>query len=146
MLDKNISYIANYLWQESIRNINTILTDEEKKKFNIADYYYLTTIYFMNNPNIGEVSKSLELTKPAISALIKRLESNNLIIKRQSLEDKRVFYLELTDKGKEIVEGDNMLYRRFTDMIQSLITDEQMQEVECLMQEIVNRIKMEDAK
>lgn len=146
MLDKSISYIANYLWQESSRNINTILTDEEKKKFNIADYYYLTAIYFMDNPNIGEVSKTLELTKPAISALIKRLGFSNLIIKRQSLEDKRVFYLELTDKGKEIVEGDNMLYRRFTDMIGSLITDEQMKEVECLMQEIVNKIKMEAAK
>jgi len=146
MLDKNISYIANYLWKESIKNISNILSDKEKKKFNIADYYYLTAIYYMDNPNIGEISEALELTKPAISAMIKRLESGGLITKRQSPEDKRVFYLDLTDKGKEIVEGDNMLYRRFTGFIRNLITEEQMKDVECLMQELVNIIKMENTK
>ena len=146
VLVKNISYIANYLWKESIRNINTILSDNEKKKFNVADYYYLTAIYYMGNPNIGEISKALELTKPAISAMIKRLESGELIIKRQSLEDKRVYYLDLTDKGKKIVEGDSTLYSSFTDIIRNLTTEEQMKDVECLLQEIVNIIKTGEAE
>ena len=146
MLDKNIAYIANFLWKESIKKVSTVLSDEEKNKFNIADYYYLTAIYLMDNPNIGEVSDELELTKPAISALIKRLESSGLIIKRQSLDDKRIFFLDLTNKGKEIVEGDNALYGRFTDIIRKVVTEEQMKDVECLMQEIVNIMKKEATK
>jgi len=146
MLDKDFSYIANYLWKESIKNINVILSEEEKKKFNIADYYYLTAIYLMDNPNIGEIAAELDLTKPAVSALIKRLESGGLIIKRQSLEDKRVFYLDLTDKAKEIVEGDNMLYRRIINMAGNSVTEEQMKDFGFLMREIVNIIKTEGKK
>ena len=146
MLDKSLSYIANYFWKESLKNISVIMSDEEKKKFNIADYYYLTAIYFMGTPKIGEIAKELELTKPAITALIKRLESNGLITKWQSSDDKRVFYLELTQKGRGIVEGDNTIYRRFTGLMQNLATEEQMRDIECLMQKIVEVIKTEAKK
>ena len=81
LIEKHFEYIANYLWQQSINNINSILSSEEKKQFNITDYYYLTTIYNMDNPNLGEVAEKLKLTKPAISALVKRLTKNDLIEK-----------------------------------------------------------------
>lgn len=81
MIEKHFEYIANYLWQQSMNNINLILSTEEKKQFNITDYYYLTTIYNMENPNLGEIAEKLKLTKPAISALAKRLIKNELVEK-----------------------------------------------------------------
>jgi len=146
MLVKNVSYIANYLWQKSMENIDHILSKEEKEKFNVADYYYLTTIYYMDKPNFGDVSSKLGLTKPAISALIKRLEVIGFIQKQQSPEDKRIFYLELTEKGKKVVEGDNSLYLQFGEVIQSIVTKEQMEEVECLFEQVAEILKSEVAK
>lgn len=141
MIENSITYIANYLWQKSMQNIDTILTKEEKDKFNVADYYYLTAIHYMNRPNFGEVAEKLNLTKPAISALVRRLEGIGFLQKQQSEEDRRIYYLELTEKGKKIAEGDKSLYKQFSDVIRNQITPEQMEQVECLLEQVAVILK-----
>lgn len=141
MIEKHFEYIANYLWQQSINNINSILSNEEKKQFNITDYYYLTTIYNMDNPNLGEVAEKLKLTKPAISALVKRLTKHELIEKSKSDEDGRIYYLKVTEKGIKIIEGDNALYSQFTYLISEIISEDQLKELNCLLDEVVNILK-----
>lgn len=141
MIENNISYSANYLWQKFMENMDSILTKEEKSRFNIADYYYLTTIYHMNFPTFGAVSEKLGLTKPAISAMVKRLEGIGFIEKCQSTTDKRIFYLLVTEKGKNIVEGDNSLYQQFTEKIRALTTDDQMEQFTCLLEELIKSLK-----
>lgn len=91
MIDNNISLIANYFWKESINNISNTLSDAQISNFNMNDYYYLTSIYQLGTPQLGELAAKLNLTKPAISALVKRLEKNELIVKTQSKEDKRIY-------------------------------------------------------
>jgi DNA-binding MarR family transcriptional regulator len=141
LIEKHFEYIANYLWQQSIDNINSILSNEEKKQFNITDYYYLTTIYNMDNPNLGEVAEKLKLTKPAISALVKRLTRNELIEKSKSNEDGRIYYLKVTEKGIKIIEGDNDLYSQFTSLISEIISEDQLKELNCLLDEVVKILK-----
>jgi DNA-binding MarR family transcriptional regulator len=141
LIEKHFEYIANYLWQQSINNIDSILSNEEKKQFNITDYYYLTTIYNMDNPNLGEVAEKLKLTKPAISALVKRLIKNELIEKIQSNEDGRIYYLKITEKGIKIIEGDNALYSQFTDLISEIISKDQLKELDCLLDEVVKILR-----
>lgn len=144
LIEKHFEYISNYLWQQSINNINSILSTEEKKQFNITDYYYLTTIYNMGNPNLGEVAEKLKLTKPAISALVKRLVKNELIEKIKSDEDGRIYYLQVTEKGRKIIEGDNALYLQFTNLIGQIISEEQLKELDSVLDKIVTLLKTKE--
>lgn len=144
LIEKHFEYISNYLWQQSINNINSILSTEEKKQFNITDYYYLTTIYNMDNPNLGEVAEKLKLTKPAISALVKRLVKNELIEKIKSDEDGRIYYLQVTEKGRKIIEGDNALYLQFTNLISQMISEEQLKELDSVLDKIVTLLKTKE--
>ena len=141
MIEKHFEYIGNYLWQQSINNINSILSNDEKKQFNITDYYYLTIIYNMNNPNLGEVAEKLKITKPAISALVKRLTKQELIEKIQSNEDGRIYYIKVTERCRKIIEGDNAVYSQFTSLISEIISEDQLKELNCLLNEVVNRLK-----
>ncbi|EAE8345477.1 MarR family transcriptional regulator [Listeria monocytogenes] len=50
-----------------------------------------------------EIGKKLNMDKPTISGIVKRLEKKNLIIKEQNIEDSRSNYLQLTSDGKDIV-------------------------------------------
>ena len=143
-IEKHFEYISNHLWQQSINNIDSILSSEEKKQFNITDYYYLTTIYNMDNPNLGEVAEKLKLTKPAISALVKRLIKNDLIEKVQSNEDGRIYYLKVTKKGIKIIEGDNAVYSKFTKLIGEIISEEQLKELDCLLGQVVKLLKTKE--
>lgn len=143
-IEKHFEYISNHLWQQSINNIDSILSSEEKKQFNITDYYYLTTIYNMDSPNLGEVAEKLKLTKPAISALVKRLIKNDLIEKVQSNEDGRIYYLKVTKKGIKIIEGDNEVYSEFTKLIGEIISKQQLKELDCLLGEVVKLLKTKE--
>ena len=141
MIEKSLAYIANYIWEQCIYNLNTILSDEDTKTFNISDYFYLTSIYNMESPNFGEVAEALHLTKPAISAFVKRLSKTGLIEKVQSAEDRRIYFLKVTDKGKSLIEGDNKLYIELTNIINDIASEEERQKVDSILTGVVESLK-----
>ena len=141
MIEKNLAYIANYIWEQCVCNLNAILSDEETNHFNINDYFYLTSIYKMQSPNFGEVAEALHLTKPAISAFVKRLTKSGLIEKVQSAQDRRIYFLEVTDKGKMLIEGDDKLYIELTDIINTSASEEERQQVDSVLDRVVEVIK-----
>ncbi len=141
MIKDSFAYIANYLWRESIRNINTNLTETEQKSFSSNDYYYLTTIYYLGRPNFSQIAEALNFSKPAISVLVRKLAQLGLIEKIQSEEDRRVYYVSVTPKGKSIIEGDQELYREFDILIQKLLSSrEQYDFIDNLLEEIVRNL------
>ncbi|AQR94704.1 MarR family transcriptional regulator [Clostridium saccharoperbutylacetonicum] len=139
MIENNIALIANYFWKESINNISNTLSEAQISNFNMNDYYYLTSIYQLGTPKLGDLATKLNLTKPAISALVKRLEKNELIIKTQSKEDKRVYFVSLTDKAIKIIEGDNKLYENLSNVFSDFLTNEEMEIVDNLLQKVVDK-------
>ncbi len=141
MIEDSIAFIANYFWKESISNINDTLSDTQMINFNMNDYYYLTEIYQLGRPKLGELASKLNLTKPAISALTKRLEKNELVTKTQSQQDKRVYYIGLTDKGIKIIQGDNKLYSNLSNLLNDLLTNEQINMINDLLLKIVENYK-----
>lgn len=141
MIAENLETITNYLWHKSTKKINALLINESD--FNISDYYYLTAIYNMEHPNFGDVAEALNLTKPAVSALIKRLMRHKLIEKIQCQEDKRIFYLSITAKGKELLEGDHGFYSHLESLISSAINQDQLQNLDSLLDVVVSLITNE---
>lgn len=53
--------------------------------------------------NQKDLSDSLYITKGAITKAIKKLESNEIIIREQSMDDKRHNILRLSEKGKDLI-------------------------------------------
>ena len=137
MISKSLQAISTYLWHQSTKRINSLIINDDN--FNISDYYYLIVINNMENPNFGDVASALHLTKPAVSALIKRLLHHELIEKVQSNEDKRVFYLSITQKGKEIIEEDPAIYQQLENVIADRISPEQLHHFDELLK-MVNEI------
>lgn len=141
MIKDSIAFIANYLWRESIKNLNQHLTESELKSFSSNDYYYLTTIYYLRKPNFSQIAEALKLTKPAVSAITRKLTNMGLIEKVQSETDKRMFYICITQKGQKIINGDEQLYEKIDLLIKSLVaSDAKYKFVDTLLEEIVNSL------
>lgn len=141
MLSKSLEFLANYLWQQSNAKIYEVISDEKVKNFSISDYYYLTAIHHLNEPNLGKVASELHLTKPAISALVKRLEQHALIKKVQSQEDKRIFTLKLTQKGLDMIHSDPKRFEHLEEVITSAISPSEVQALSCLLEVIEKLLK-----
>jgi len=126
---------------ESIKNLSIHLTETELKSFSSNNYYYLTTIYYMGKPNFSQVAEALKLTKPAISVFVNKLSRMGLIEKVKSEGDKRVYYICITQKGKNIIEGDDKLYSEFDLLIKNLVIDNEKYEfVESLLAKVVRSL------
>lgn len=141
MLKENIAYISNFFWKASLDTINETLSGDQVHNFNMNDYYYLTVIYQLGRPNLGEVADALNLTRPSISAMVQRLIKNDLVVKTQSDKDKRISYLSLTDKGLKIMQGDEALYENLAERMAGFLNEEQLKEVNCLLDLLVREFQ-----
>lgn len=141
-MEHNFSTLVNLLWERCIWNLNSILTDEEANKFSNNDYYYLLTIFSLNKPNLSQIAEKLSLTKPAVSVIIKKLTHMKLVEKIQSQDDKRIYYVELTEKGRSILDGDTEVYRWITDMIKNIVNnDSELEVIERILSKLVERLR-----
>lgn len=141
-MEEKFSALVNLLLEECIQNLNTTLTEEEARKFSNNDYYYLLVIQSLQRPNFSQISEKLLLTKPAVSAIIRKLSNMNLVCKVQSEEDKRVFYVELTTKGRHILQGDEAVYKWVTDSISDIAVDKkELIIVERIISTLVERLE-----
>ena len=128
-MQEKLSALVNMLWQECIRNLNTVMKEDEINKFSNNDYYYLMVIHSLQMPNLTQIAEALSLTKPAVSVIIRKLLNLDLIKKMQSEEDKRGFYVELSKKGKSILQGDQAVYQWVSDTMEEIAEDEKELEV-----------------
>lgn len=146
MFQENLAIIANYMWKQSIVALNQTLSETEIRHFNMNDYYYLTVIDQMENPKLGQLADELRLTKPAISAIVKRLMKNDLIEKTQSEEDKRIFHLKVTEKGQKIIEGDYKSFNDLSELLEHTVSKEQINVLNQVLDQVVNRLKENNAE
>lgn len=141
-MEEKFSALINLLWERCIKNLNNILTEEETNKFSNNDYYYLLVIQSLHKPNLSHIADKLCLTKPAVSVIVRKLIVMNLITKVQSEEDKRVFIVELTQKGNDILSGDRTIYKWVTDNMADIVErEEDLKIIEKIIYGLVERLE-----
>lgn len=141
-MEENFSKLVNLLWQQCIENLNNYLEEDERGKFSNNDYYYLLMIQSMEQLNLSEIAQKLNMTKPAITAMIRKLQKMNLVEKIQSQSDKRVHHVRLTAKGNNILSGDRAIYRWVTDTMSTLCPSHKEKEMlEYLIKQLVQHLE-----
>jgi DNA-binding MarR family transcriptional regulator len=140
VIEDSIATIANYFWKQSIDHINRLFSDEERRRFSVNDYYYLTVISQMGESKMGDVAAALHLTKPSVTVMVERLKKAGLVSTSRSQTDRRVVLLRLTDKGAQLIQGDNAMYGELADSVLGQLTDAQRADAECLLGMVAEHI------
>lgn len=144
MFIDNFAYLANYLWEKSIQNIEVVLGEQDSRLFSSNDYFYLSSIYYMNNPTLSELARKHEVSKPAVSAIIRKLIKLELVKKIQNEQDRRFYSVQLTTKGKSIILGDERQYAMIEEHLRKIIpSEEKYYEFENVVEELTHEIKEE---
>lgn len=93
-----------------------------------------------------EIKENLSLDEGYVSRLIKKLVKDKIIIRKQSLEDKRTYFLVLTEKGQEVA---NLINERSDNQVGDIFSDlneNQKVRVVELMNEIKNILNHKNAE
>jgi len=105
MNDKSIK-ISNII--DNLRRIFQILNEQSKKVENETgltspQLWAIKVIHEYSPIKVSELASRLYLHPATVVGIIDRLEKHKLVKRRRCLDDRRVVWIELTEKGNELV-------------------------------------------
>jgi DNA-binding MarR family transcriptional regulator len=112
----------------------------EEEGFTARQIVYIDTINALGNPNLGEIAKALNLSKPSVTAIVDKLESKGYIEKFQSDEDRRSFHVHLSAKGEKLVKMHNETHNHIVDMLQNNLESKDLKTLVTILNKVVSKV------
>lgn len=101
---------------------------------------YIDTIHRLGNPNLGEIARELNLSKPSVTAIVEKLAVKGYVQKFQSDEDRRSFHVHLSARGKKLVEIHHETHQRIADLFRKHLDEKDLKTLVRLLNKMVAEI------
>lgn len=125
------------------KNLKEHEFSEEYSDITYNIFLYLRKINSLSNPTISELAKAMEVSKPSASNMVSKIADKGLLKTKASSKDGRICLLELTDKGKKVVEIENWADKRFFEKIQEILDEEELKVLERICKKIAAKLEEE---
>jgi len=131
---------------QTVEMISQLMGELEAKAFEeegfseitMSQMLYLETINHLGQPTFGELADKLGVTRPSVSAIIKRLTGLGFVKKVQSQVDRRVFYINLTEQGNRFNELHGSVHRILAYRITEKLSQAEIEELAGLLNKITS--------
>ena len=130
------------------RVINTLRRENNKLilKYNLTlgQFAVMEALYSKGRLSTGEVMEKILTTSGNIPVIVKNLEKDGFITRDQAESDKRRFILDLTEKGKDLMDEIVPENLKFMDELISLWDDDDKEELIILMNKFRRKYEEEN--
>lgn len=104
---------------------------ELSKEINISEvkvkqFHYLKIIHEHGHMTFSQFAETLHVTKPSVTSIVNQLIRLNVVAKRQCIQDGRIYYVELSEKGKKIVQFSDLELERLAGKILRALTESEV--------------------
>lgn len=125
---------------------NTMTTALNDRELSLVEFIALgriagNRIDSPGNIYADDLQRSLFVSKPAISQMLKSLENAGYIKRDINMTNRRKLNVILTDRGREIYEGARQRYRAMLDRIIQAFGEEKTQQMIALNREFIAVVK-----
>lgn len=119
---------------ESVRKFNSLghecnlqLSDKlGMSKLQLNQLHYLKIIDRTIDITFGKFADILNVTKPSVTEIVNKLIKLDCVEKMRCPRDKRIFYIRLTEKGRNIAQLQYLSEQRVVDIILSNFNEEEV--------------------
>lgn len=109
--------LNQFFYSMTINELQLMNTKFQSLNITYNSLLYLDIISYTDNCTITFLAQSLHISKSAVTIKINEMVKQGLILKEQSKDDKRVFYLKLNDDIATIYQKyDKALYKAIETM------------------------------
>lgn len=91
------------VFMELVRTLHGELANQMVSGLTGSQFFVLKKIFEKGRMTVSEVAEELGVSLSAITALVNRLVNNGLAVRSRDEEDRRLVWLEATDKGVEVL-------------------------------------------
>jgi DNA-binding MarR family transcriptional regulator len=74
-----------------------------KGEITLPQFWTLNYLYSNTKSKMNSLAKHLKISPAATTGLIDRLIAQKLVVRKDDLQDRRIVWIELTSKGKDII-------------------------------------------
>jgi DNA-binding MarR family transcriptional regulator len=104
-MDQDIIFKRTAAFISDLHNLESSLSGSTGKgTLTPLQQNLLRILYFSNPKTLSSLSECMNMNMPNTSREVKKLAQQELIVKSQSPDDKRIIELSLAEKGNKIVE------------------------------------------
>lgn len=109
----------------------------EKNDLTMKQLYYLRVIDQKNRVTFSELAQETRNSKPTITELISKFITMDCVYRERSDEDRRVYYIYLTSKGKDIARAQEKNQIRFIEKVRERLTEAELKQFIQLLNKIL---------
>lgn len=95
----------------------------------LSEFGVLEMLLHKGDQPVQKVAEKILVTSGTITYVIDKLQQNHLVARKQCEKDKRVFYVSLTPKGKELISIIFHKHQSFLDELLAGTTEESKTEL-----------------
>ena len=96
------------------------------KQLTMSEMHVLDAVSKESSPSMSAVANHLNITLGTLTTAVKKIIKKGFLIKEQSHQDQRIYYLRLTETGKEALKIHEQFHRELEDMYKNRIPDDQL--------------------
>jgi DNA-binding MarR family transcriptional regulator len=122
-----------------------IIAQLNKMDFNgiSATHYNVIEYLYRNGPSTAtQLAKKFCISLPAISRQVKLLLERKLIIQKQHKTDRRMFYLEVTAKGRKLVNDSEHIRKNISVAITDILDKKELHSFTRLCAKVVAHMQV----
>ncbi|MBF0715574.1 MarR family winged helix-turn-helix transcriptional regulator [Gemelliphila palaticanis] len=82
---------------------NVVRNDVSKYKLNVNEFAVLELLYHKGPKTIQKIKETILVASSSTTYIIDKLSEKKLVFRYTDSNDKRIFYVELTDEGKKLM-------------------------------------------
>ena len=116
---------------------------ERETSLTTVETFCMETIYALNRPSIQEFANFIGLSSPNAAYKVQSLIKKGYINKVQSEEDKREYYLEVTDRFLEYYDMTYSYTMKVVRRMEKRFTPEELEKLEYFLEIISNELMSE---
>lgn len=105
-MSENLSLKTFVITMKASKALEEVTKQDIKKHgMRASDFAILEALYHKGRQTIREISESVLISTGSITYVIDKLEKKELLIRTNCPDDRRAVYLEITDRGKQTMDG-----------------------------------------
>jgi len=131
--------------EQAIALISRLMGEMETQAFeqegfsdlSMRQMMHLETITQLGQPTFSELASKLAITKPSVTAIVRKLMNMGYVKKVQSQEDLRVYHIVLTPKGEQFTEMHDRTHQMLAEMLTQNLNKQEIHQMAVLLEKVI---------
>lgn len=102
----------------------------------------LFILYHQEGITQKELADKLNVTPPTVAVMLKRMEKYELIEKKQDKDDRRIYRVYLSKKGRGMIEELKKIFKEFEIIVFQNFSEEEKNDLRNFLNKIIDNIEM----